>query len=214
MSQPDRVADESGASADVTGGMPVTDAAAPPAGADARISDDPLARLDPGARGVLSAIADHLIPAAHGMPSAGDVLVDDRLRFVLRARPDLVEPLVAALRPELGEDPQARLATLGSDEPNNLAALQLVIVGGYYTDRTVRQLIGYPGQMAIEVRSWELPPYIEEGLIDGVLSRGQRWRDPNTGQRAVVDAAPRTYAERYGSPDGRAEGGHDGGDGS
>ena len=212
MSQQERIAEETRAPTDLTGGMPVTDAGAPLAGADARTAEDPLARLDDRARGVLSTVADHLIPAAHGMPAAGEVLVDDRLRFVLRARPDLVEPLVAALRPELGEDTDARLAALGRDEPNNLAALQLVIVGGYYTDRTVRQLIGYPGQMAIEVRSWELPPYIEEGLIDGVLSRGQRWRDPNTGQRAVVDAAPRTYAERYGSPDGRPEGGHDGGD--
>ena len=32
------------------------------------------------------AVADHLIPAAHGMPSAADVVGDARLRFVL-ARP-------------------------------------------------------------------------------------------------------------------------------
>ena len=38
------------------------------------------------------------------MPSAADVLGDDRLRFVLNARPDLLEPLRAALRRELGDD--------------------------------------------------------------------------------------------------------------
>ncbi len=41
----------------------------------------------------LSAVADHLIPAAHGMPSAAAVVTEARVRFVLRTRPDLYEPL-------------------------------------------------------------------------------------------------------------------------
>ena len=156
-----------------------------------------MSALDPIARATLAAIADHLIPAAHGMPSAADVLTDDRVGFVLAARPDLAEPLKVALRPGLGADVAQRLATLGQDEPGNLAALQLVIVGGYYTDKRVRELIGYNGQEAIEVKSWLMPPYLEEGLIDKVLARGPVWRDPATGQRAIVADAPRTYAERF-----------------
>ena len=178
---------------------------------------DPLASLDAGERATLSAIADRLIPAAHGMPSAAEVLGDDRVRFVLNARPDLVAPLRAALRPDLGDDIEARLAALGRDEPSPLGALQLVIVAGYYTDRGVRDLIGYPGQMAIELRSYEYPAYLEEGLIDAVLARGSVWRDPATGRRAVTADAPRTYAERWSTdaapPDaGSPEGGHDGRD--
>jgi hypothetical protein len=172
---------------------------------------DGLASLEPAERATLSAVADRLIPAAHAMPSAADVLNDDRLRFVLNARPDLLEPLRAALRPELGEDIEARLDVLGRDEPSALGALQLVIVSGYYTDARVRELIGYPGQMALEIRSWEYPVYLEEGLIDAVLARGPVWRDPATGQRAVDEGAPRTYAERW-STDGAPEGGHDGRD--
>ena len=145
----------------------------------------------------LAAVADHLIPAAHGMPSAGVVVDAARIAFVLNARPDLRVPLVAALRPELGNDPARRLAALAADEPDNLGALQLVIVGGYYTDKTVKELIGYNGQEAIEVKSWLLPQYLEEGLIDKVLEKGPVWRDPSTGQRAVVADAPRTYAERF-----------------
>jgi hypothetical protein len=145
----------------------------------------------------LGAVADQLIPAAHGMPSAGAVVDAQRLAFVLGARPDLRGPLAAALRPDLGDDPAARLGALAKDEPDNLAALQLVIVGGYYTDKRVRELIGYNGQEAIEVKSWLLPQYLEEGLIDKVLERGPVWRDPSTGQRAVVADAPRTYAERF-----------------
>jgi hypothetical protein len=173
---------------------------------------DSLASLDAAERATLSAIATLLIPAEQGMPSAADVLGDDRLRFVLNARPDLIGPLRAALRRELGDDVQARLDTLGRDEPSTLGALQLAIVAGYYTDRRVRELIGYPGQMALELRSWEYPVYVEEGLIDAVLARGPVWRDPATGQRAVAAGAPRTYAERWSTDAGSPEGGHDGRD--
>lgn len=156
--------------------------------------------VDPMERATFSAIADRLIPAAGEMPSAADIVDDDRLRFVLRARPDLAEPFKAALRPDLGSDIAQRLAKL-ADEPVSLSALQLTIVGGYYTDRRVRELIGYPGQMALQLRSWEYPTYLEEGLIDAVLARGPVWRDPSTGQRAVVSDAPRTYVERFAAAD-------------
>jgi hypothetical protein len=178
------------------------------------LADDPVIALDADARRTFAAIAERLIPAAHGMPSAAEVVGEDRLRFVLRARPDLLEPFVAALRPELGDDPEARLATLERDDAASLAALQLVLVGGYYTDKRVRERIGYPGQQAIEVRAWEVPVYLEEGLIDAVLARGQVWRDPATGERAVVEGMMQTYAERYWPTERRPEGGHDGRDGS
>jgi hypothetical protein len=154
-------------------------------------------RLDAREGATLAAIADHLIPAAGDMPSAADVVTDERLRFVLNARPDLGEPLRAALAAHLGDDTQIRLDRLARDDPAALGALQLAIVGGYYTDRRVRDLIAYPGQMAIELRSWEYPVYLEEGLIDAVLARGPVWRDPRTGQRAVVEGAPQSYAERF-----------------
>jgi len=154
----------------------------------------------------LAAVADHLIPEAHGMPSAGVVVDANRLAFVLGARPDLREPLATALRPDLGADPAQRLAVLERDEPGNLGALQLVIVGAYYTDKRVKELIGYNGQEAIEVKSWLVPQYIDEGLIDKVLANGPVWRDPDTGQRAQVPDAPRTYAERFAATKPNEEG--------
>lgn len=161
-------------------------------------------------RATLAAVAEHLIPAAHGMPSAAEILTDDRIRFVLTARPDLAGPIRSALREGLGDDPVARVATLAADDPAALGALQLAIVAGYYTDKRVRELIGYPGQEAITIRSWDVPSYVEEGLIDRVLARGPVWRDPATGQRAVVANAPRTYAERFAAPPEGASDGHDG----
>ncbi|HEY7130894.1 MAG TPA: hypothetical protein VH440_01525 [Candidatus Limnocylindrales bacterium] len=166
--------------------------------------------LDDAELATLAAVAEHLIPAAHGMPSAAEVVSADRLRFVLAARPDLLEPMRRALRAGLGDDPAARVAALQRDDPAALGALQLAIVGGYYTDKRVRELIGYPGQEAITIRTWEVPPYIEEGLIDAVLARGPLWRDPATGRRAVVSDAPRTYAERFAAPPEGDGDGHDG----
>jgi hypothetical protein len=160
-------------------------------------------------RATLAAVADRLIPATGAMPSAAEVVGDDRLRFVRNARPDLLVPLRSALRPELGDDVDARLDALGRDEPATLHALQLVIVAGYYTDARVRELIGYPGQVALTLRSWEVPAYIDEGLVDAVLARGPVWRDPTTGVRAQAGEAPRTYAERFAPPEGDTDG-HDG----
>jgi hypothetical protein len=160
-------------------------------------------------RALLARVAAHLIPAAHGMPSAADVLTDERLRFVLSARPDLIEPIRTALRAGLEDDPAARVAGLAQRDPGALGALQLAIVAGYYTDGRVRELIGYPGQIPLSIRSWEVPPYVEEGLIDTVLARGPVWRDPSTGARAVVPNAPRTYAERFAAPpEGDTDGHH------
>ena len=107
-----------------------------------------------------------------------------------------------------------RLDRLAATEPATLSTLQLVIVGGYYTDHDVRDRIGYPGQVAITVRSWEYPQYLEEGLIDAVLARGPVWRDPATGTRAVAANAPMTYAERFAGTSGEAppEGDSDGHD--
>ncbi len=175
-------------------------------------TSDPVERLEAGERATLRAVADRLIPAASGMPSAAEIVTDDRLRFVLTARPDLIDPIRAALRTDLGEDIGARLDALATDDPVALGALQLAIVAGYYTDRHVRELIEYPGQMALELRSWEYPPYLEEGLIDAVLARGPVWRDPSTGQRAVATDAPQTYAERWATTAASHEGGPDGND--
>ena len=205
---------QTGAPSDVEGGMPATSGTATATTATATAGAtlaDPIAALDGAARQTFAKIADHLIPAAEGMPSAADVVTEDRLRFVIRARPDLLEPLAAALRSELRDDVADRLAALAA-EPANLAALQLAIVAGYYTDKRVRELIGYPGQLAVEVKSWLLPAYLEEGLIDAVLARGPIWRDPSTGRRAVVADQPRTYAERFTDTPLEPEGGHDGRD--
>jgi hypothetical protein len=153
---------------------------------------DPLLAFDAAQVAAFAGVAGYLIPAAHDMPSAGEVVGEARLRFVLESRPDLIEPLGAALRPALGDDPATRLATLERDEPDLHGALVSTVVFGYYTDKGVRERLGYPGQEAITLYSWKVPDFMEEGLIDPVLARGPVWRDPETGRRAdPVEHAPR-----------------------
>lgn len=158
-------------------------------------AQDPVAAIDGARRARLSAIADRLIPEAHGMPSAGAVVSETRLRFVLTARPDLADALAAALRPELGDDPAARLEALERDEPDHHAALVSTVVFGYYTDADVRQRLGYPGQEAKTLYSWKLPDYVEDGTIDTVRARGAVWRDPATGVRSTAAYPPLAETE-------------------
>jgi hypothetical protein len=120
------------------------------------------------------------------MPSAGNVVDDHRLAFVFGARPDLLAPFLASLDPAHGTDPGERLTRLGETAGPLYDALVSVVVFGYYTDATVRDLIGYPGQQAIQIYSWKVPEYVENGMIDRVLERGPVWRDPATGVRAVT----------------------------
>ncbi len=129
------------------------------------------------ARERLRAIADALIPAAHGMPSAGRIgVADGQLDRVLAARPDLVEPLGRALSGDPGEAPEDVLRRLQSDDPAANDALVLTVVGGYYTHPDVRRALKYDGQIPVLVRPEIIPNYVEEGLIDPVLERGSIYR--------------------------------------
>ena len=142
-------------------------------------NDGVAVHLDPARQAVLAAVADHLIPAAHGMPSAGNVVDARSVAFVLGARPDLVAPLRAALADDLPSAVGERLAVLETSWPDLLATVHLVVVGAYYADEGVRAALGYPGQVARPVSAFDYPEYVEEGLIDRVLERGQVWKAPS-----------------------------------
>ena len=72
----------------------------------------PLA-IDEAARAVLAALADQLIPAADGMPSASQAGVAGRwLDEVLRSRPDLGDDLRRLIDENAGRDPAQAIADL------------------------------------------------------------------------------------------------------
>jgi hypothetical protein len=133
--------------------------------------------VDDELRDRLRRFADVLIPAAHGMPAAGEVgVADGQLDKVLAVRPDLAEPLARALADADPADHEASLARLRERDRQAHDALLLVVVGGYYIDADVRRRIGYDGQQPVEVRPEIIPNYVEEGLIEPLLARGPVYR--------------------------------------
>ena len=113
-----------------------------------------------------------LIPAGDGMPGAGDVLEDARVDHAVRALPDQFD-LAAVLEQAIERDPADWLADLARADPAATHALRVVVAGAYYLDPSVRVALGYPGQEALPVSAREFPEYLSEGLLDGVVGRGQ-----------------------------------------
>jgi choline dehydrogenase-like flavoprotein len=136
----------------------------------------PRVTLDASARERFAALADALIPAAHGMPGAADVdIAGVLLDRVLAARPDLAPVLERALSEPFTASPdgaQARLDALAATDRAAHQAVVLAAAGGYYLHDGVRRGIGYPGQLARTVNALDYPEYLAEGLLDGVLERG------------------------------------------
>ena len=121
-------------------------------------------------REALGGLADALIPAADGMPSATEAgttgaLLDE----VLRVREDLEAPLATLTEAAAGRDPSAEIARLQAEAPELFEALTTAIAGGYFMSDDVRERLGYPGQQALELEDDHDPallqPVIERGTI-------------------------------------------------
>jgi hypothetical protein len=127
----------------------------------------------------LTTIADDLIPAAEGMPAASEVDVGGaQLDLVLETLPDLVPHLLRAVA--WSEPPESGIEWvrgLQVKDPDAYLALTVAIVGAYYTHPTIRDLLGYPGQLGRPI-FLGYPEYVTEGLLDAVLERGPIYRDP------------------------------------
>jgi hypothetical protein len=125
-------------------------------------------------RAQLGAIADVLIPAGSGMPSASEAGVAGQfLDEVLAARPDLAAPLEAALASVEGaEDPVAALRSdLGS-----WMVVTAVVPAAYFLNPAMREAIGYPGLESRPIDPDAAPDYLEEGLLESVIARGPVYR--------------------------------------
>jgi hypothetical protein len=136
------------------------------------MSDGVATALD---RETLAALADVLIPAADGMPSASEAgATRELLDEVLRVRPDLEEPLKQVAEAARGRDAAAEVERLQAEAPELFEALSTAIAGGYFMSADVRERLGYPGQQA---RPFEpRPDYEEDGLIQSVIERGPIYR--------------------------------------
>jgi hypothetical protein len=125
-------------------------------------------------RAQLGAIADQLIPAGSGMPSASEAGVAGQyLDEVLAARPDLAEPLDAALASVEGAgDPIAALRA----DALAWGVITAVVPAAYFLNPEMRAAIGYPGLEARPIDPDAAPDYLEDGLLDSVVARGPVYR--------------------------------------
>jgi len=125
-------------------------------------------------RAQLGAIADELIPAGSGMPSASEAGVGGQyLDEVLAARPDLAEPLEAALASVEGADDP--IGALRGDA-GAWGVITAVVPAAYFLNPDMRAAIGYPGLEARPIDPDAAPDYLEDGLLDSVVSRGPVYR--------------------------------------
>jgi choline dehydrogenase-like flavoprotein len=123
----------------------------------------------------LAALGDALIPAIDDVPAAGTLIVGANLvSKVVDVRPDLHPALLRALAP-FSQDAPARVAVLKVDDADAWVALATVVAGAYYIDERVRRRIGYEGQVPTPQQPDRYPAFIDEGLLDHILSAS--WRE-------------------------------------
>lgn len=135
-------------------------------------------------RRALEAVGDHLIPEAHGMPSASAMMVGtSQLDIVLSSRPDLASDLERALGDAKFDDVATFVTALRNDDPEGFDAVTLVVVAGYYMNPEVQELIGYPGQVPKDVQRLGEREIYQEGLMElaqKVIERGPIYRPTPT----------------------------------
>ncbi len=131
-------------------------------------------------RAQLGAIADQLIPAGGGMPSASEAGVAGQyLDEVLTSLPDLGPALETALAAVDGLEPDAALAVLREDAAA-WGVLTAVVPGAYFMNPAIRAAIGYPGLERRPIDASAEPDYLQDGLLDSVIARGPVFRPTPT----------------------------------
>jgi hypothetical protein len=127
--------------------------------------------FDSQERAVLAELADVLIPAGEGFPSASDAgVARDGLDQVLSFRPDLADGLKRLIAAARRCPAAAFVAELQRSDPAGFALLAEFVPGAYFLNPRVREELGYTGQTArpIDPRS----DHLDEGLLQSVIDRG------------------------------------------
>jgi hypothetical protein len=124
-------------------------------------------------RDIFGKMADIIIPAWEQMPSASAVGVHEKLLdAVLQARPDLVDGVRSAVEFCRGRSAGEAVNDLFRSDKAVFDAFTLAATGAYYMDKTVRKLLGYPGQESPPYDPMETPDYLTDGLLERVTRRG------------------------------------------
>ena len=131
--------------------------------------------IDANERAVFAALADMLIPASEGFPSASEAgVAAEGLDEVLLFRPDVVSGLKNLLTSSRGQPPVEAVAELQENDPAGFGLLTEIAAGAYFLNPQVLAKLGYTGQepKPIDPR----PDYLDDGLLQAVLNRGPIYR--------------------------------------
>ena len=136
-----------------------------------------LVLFDAEARGRLAALADALIPAGNGMPSASEAgVAGEWLDAVLTAEPGFAGPLAAVLERADVADPAGELKRIESTDPGGWGTLTTVVAGAYFLNPEIAARVGYPGRRAIPIDADAEPDWEQDGLLASVKARGPVYR--------------------------------------
>ena len=131
--------------------------------------------FDANQRALLAALADVLIPAGDGFPSASQAgVAGEGLDQVISFRPDLAAGLMKALERAKGQPPADALADLEKNDPAAFGILAELVPGAYFLNPQVRAKLGYTGQSPHPIDPH--PDYLDDGLLQSVLDRGPMYR--------------------------------------
>ena len=131
--------------------------------------------FDSNERAVLAALADVLIPASEGFPSASQAgIASEGLDQVLSFRPDLASGLKSLLAKARGHPAAEVIADWQKNDPAGFGLLTEVVPGAYFLNREVRGRLAYEGQNSRPINPG--PDYIEDGLLQSVVDRGPIYR--------------------------------------
>jgi hypothetical protein len=127
--------------------------------------------FDSGERAVLAQLADVLIPAGEGFPSAsGAGVAGHGLDLVLSFRPDLADGLKRLIAAASRSAAAPFVAELQRSDPAAWALLTEFVPGAYFLNPRVRELLGYEGQKARPID--RRPDDLDIDLLQPVIDRG------------------------------------------
>ena len=135
------------------------------------------APFDDEARSRLALLADQLIPAGDGMPSASEAgVAGEWLDAIIAAEPGFGPALASVLAEADVSDPAGALKRIETTDPNGWGTLTTVVAGAYFLNPAIAEQVGYPGRPAISVDDGSEPDWLQDGLLDSVKSRGPIYR--------------------------------------
>jgi hypothetical protein len=126
-------------------------------------------------RQLFATLADLLIPAGNGFPSASEAgVANEGLDQLLAVRPDLLDSLKSLLLRAKERSPAEFLRELQTNDPAAFGVLAESVPGAYFLNPDVRAKLKYNGQSARPIDPRE--DYLDDGLLQSVIDRGPIYR--------------------------------------